>query len=104
MDFENVRKTLMRIIVFCLDSDPSLIPAAARTYGRPHEEDARESVEGIDKDDFKFWSEKQAKRIAVCIEHAFGVEYASEVAVADANVSSLARKILISKELLTSTN
>ncbi|KAG6862958.1 phosphatidylethanolamine N-methyltransferase, partial [Blastosporella zonata] len=55
-----------------------------------------------DPDDFSFWSEKQAKRICAAIQQAFDVEYVPEVVVADANLSALANRILLSKEILTS--
>jgi phosphatidylethanolamine N-methyltransferase len=54
-----------------------------------------------DPDDFRFWSERQAKRIAVCIEQVFDVEYTPAVIMADANVSALAKRILASKEILS---
>jgi len=54
-----------------------------------------------DPDDFRFWSERQAKRICVAIKHAFEVDYSPEVIVADANISALANRILLSKEILT---
>ena len=54
-----------------------------------------------DPDDFTFWEEQQAKRICLAIEQIFGVEYAPEVVVADANLTALANRILLSKEILT---
>ncbi|GLB44428.1 putative catalyzes the first step of the methylation pathway of phosphatidylcholine biosynthesis, the SAM-dependent methylation of phosphatidylethanolamine (PE) to phosphatidylmonomethylethanolamine (PMME) [Lyophyllum shimeji] len=54
-----------------------------------------------DPDDFSFWSEKQAKRICAAILQVFDVEYAPEVVVADANLTALANRILLSKEILT---
>ncbi|KAF5344522.1 hypothetical protein D9757_008147 [Collybiopsis confluens] len=52
-----------------------------------------------DPDDFSFWSENQAKRICSAIKQAFGVDYALEVVVADANLSALANRILLSKQM-----
>lgn len=52
-----------------------------------------------DPDDFSFWSELQAKRICSAIHQAFDVEYAPEVVLADANLSALANRILLSKQL-----
>ncbi|KAJ7630115.1 hypothetical protein DFH06DRAFT_1272697 [Mycena polygramma] len=86
LTFESVRENLMRVVPLCLDSDASLIPSSTttrRTIGTP--------------DDFTFWSEKQARRICSAIRQTFDVEYAPEVVVADANLSALARRILISK-------
>jgi phosphatidylethanolamine N-methyltransferase len=105
MDFPSIREALMRIVVLCLDSDPALIPSAATPSGKALDidEQAGEDRER-QPDDFRFWSEKQAERIALCIKHAFGVEYAPEVVVADANVASLTRKILVSRELLAETH
>lgn len=54
-----------------------------------------------DPDDFSFWSEQQAKRISTAIKQIFGVEYAPEVIVADANLMALANRILVSKEILS---
>ena len=52
-------------------------------------------------DDFSFWSERQAKRISTSIKQIFDVEYAPEVIVADANLMALAKRILVSKEILS---
>lgn len=95
----------MDMIVLCLDSDPSLIPTAAApkstdsTAPSSQESDAG-SQDSRDGDDFRFWSERQAKRIATVIKEAFDVEYAPEVIIGDANVSSLANRILASREIL----
>lgn len=97
MDYESVRSTLSHIVVLCLDSDPSLIPLSASGSASDNE---HSDGSGGDPDDFRFWSEKQAKRIAICIKEAFDVEYAPEIIVADANVASLTRRILVSKDLL----
>ncbi len=93
MDFDSVRQSLQRIVVLCLEGDPTLVPVASLSP------DASQS-DGRDPDDFRFWSEEQARRIALCIKLAFDVEYTPEVVLADANVASLSRKILISRELL----
>ncbi|KIY68946.1 phosphatidylethanolamine N-methyltransferase [Cylindrobasidium torrendii FP15055 ss-10] len=58
------------------------------------------SDDGRDPDDFTFWSEKQAKRIAVAMKQMYGVDYTAEVIVADANLGALARRVLVSKEVL----
>ncbi|EIN05166.1 hypothetical protein PUNSTDRAFT_146058 [Punctularia strigosozonata HHB-11173 SS5] len=101
LDFQNVRSCLMRIVTLCLDSDPSLIPLSCKT-GESRQEDTADSDQEVrDQDDFRFWSERQAKRISSAIKQAFDVEYAPEVIVADANVSSLANRILVSKEILS---
>jgi phosphatidylethanolamine N-methyltransferase len=52
-------------------------------------------------DDFSFWSEQQAKRISTAIKQIFDIEYAPEVIVADANLTALAKRILVSKEILS---
>jgi phosphatidylethanolamine N-methyltransferase len=88
----------MHIVTLCLDSDPSLIPLSCKT---PEMEEDASLSDGRDPDDFRFWSERQAKRICSAIEQAFDVEYAPEVIVADANLSALANRILLSKEILT---
>ena len=84
----------MHIVPLCLDSDPSLIPQSCQ-------DDAAEAEDGRDPDDFRFWSERQAKRISLAIEQAFDVELTPEVIVADANIGALANRILTSKELLS---
>jgi phosphatidylethanolamine N-methyltransferase len=107
MDYNSIREALLRIVVLCLDSDPALIPSASLSSngnGTISEEAGEGEDTAKQPDDFRFWSEKQATRIALCIKHAFGVEYAPEVVVADANVGSLARKILVSKELLAASH
>ena len=94
LDFDSVRESLMHIVPLCLDSDASLIPQSCKGDG------AVESADGRDPDDFRFWSERQAKRISLAIEQAFDVELTPEVVVAHANISALAHRILTSKELL----
>jgi phosphatidylethanolamine N-methyltransferase len=58
-------------------------------------------LDGRDPDDFRFWEERQAKRICTAIKEAFDVEYAPQVVLADANLSALTNRILLSKEILT---
>jgi phosphatidylethanolamine N-methyltransferase len=52
------------------------------------------------EDDFRFWSDRQAKRISYAISQVLSIEFAPEVIMADANVTALTRRILASKELL----
>ncbi|KAJ3867808.1 phospholipid methyltransferase-domain-containing protein [Lentinula novae-zelandiae] len=120
LNFSAVRQTLMRIVPLCLDSDPSLIPLSCKDDktptleqgpsilrveldppGRAADFDSQSDVEerGPDPDDFSFWSELQAKRICSAIKEAFGVEYAPEVVLGDANLSALANRILLSKQM-----
>jgi phosphatidylethanolamine N-methyltransferase len=114
LSFSSVRQTLMRIVPLCLDSDPSLIPLSCKLPEVPRtprpggsSEDAAQqaydSSDDRDPDDFTFWSERQAKRISGAIKQTFDVEYAPEVVVADANLSALAKRILLSKEILDGT-
>jgi len=111
-DLVSVRKSLMRIVPLCLDSDPSLIPLSCKVTETPLKNNARSdttpdptNIETDDDeyraDDFTFWSEQQAKRISAAIEQIFDVEYAPEVIVADANLMALAKRILVSKEILS---
>ena len=87
----------MRVVPLCLDSDPSLIPLSCKL------EEALDGngAEYRDPDDFTFWTEQQAKRICKAIRQVFDVEYAPEVVVADANLTALANRILVSKAILT---
>lgn len=92
----------------CLDSDPSLIPASCKADLYPSEEegssreplDPEQESEDRDPDDFTFWSERQAKRISAAIKQIFDVDYAPEVIVADANLTTLTNRILAYTELL----
>ncbi|KAJ7852958.1 phosphatidylethanolamine N-methyltransferase [Mycena leptocephala] len=106
LTFASVRENLMRVVPLCLDSDPSLIPYSCKTPAMPHtpRPTDTDSPDDRDPDDFAFWSEKQARRICSAIKQTFDVEYAPEVVVADANLSALARRILLSKEILTGTS
>ncbi|KAF7759714.1 hypothetical protein Agabi119p4_11409 [Agaricus bisporus var. burnettii] len=125
LNLSNVRCSLMRIVPLCLDSDPSLIPISCRSTSSlenrcsngssapssitgPGSNDTLHSddseTEDRDPDDFSFWSERQAKRICMAIKQIFDVEYAPEVVVADANLTALANRILLSKEILTTSN
>lgn len=108
LTFSSVRENLMRVVPLCLDSDPSLMPLSCKLALTPRMDGAStaqedDSPDDRDPDDFAFWSEKQARRICGAIKQTFGVEYAPEVVVADANLSALARRILLSKEILTGT-
>jgi len=93
LDFVSVRNCLKRIVPLCLDSDPSLIPASCQQGedGAAVEGDAR------DPDDFRFWTERQAKRISMVIEQIFDVEYVPAVIISDANLTALANRIVVSK-------
>ena len=102
----------MRIVPLCLDSDPSLIPlsckipTASKNNSAPLPASAPSDPietdnEYRDSDDFSFWSEQQAKRISAAIKQIFDIEYAPEVIVADANLTALANRILVSKEILS---
>lgn len=99
IDFPTVRNTLMRVVPLCLDSDPSLIPISCKQAWSMEGDDT--DTEDHDPDDFAFWTERQAKCICISIKQIFDVEYAPEVVVADANVTALANRILVSKSLLT---
>lgn len=54
-----------------------------------------------DPDDFVFESEAQAVRMSKAIREAFDVELTPEVIIADANLSALANRILITRDLLS---
>ncbi|KAJ8519288.1 hypothetical protein ONZ45_g3737 [Pleurotus djamor] len=96
LDFTSVRASLMQIVPLCLDSDPSLIPLSCKS---PQTSEDSEQHGGRDPDDFTFWSERQAKRISSAIKQTFDEDYAPEVIVADANLTALANRILLSKEI-----
>lgn len=97
LDFPSVRECLVHIVPLCLDSDPYLMPLSCGGTQEPADSGSDVSR---DVDDFSFWSERQAKRICSAIEQAFGVEYAPEVVMADANLTALANRILVSKQML----
>lgn len=104
MDFNSVRQTLLRIVPLCLDSDPYLIPLSCKDpadiAASTLTPEAASELEQRDQDDFTFWSERQARRICAAIRQVFDIDYAPDVVVADANITSLANRILVSKELL----
>ncbi|KAJ3509898.1 hypothetical protein NLJ89_g4975 [Agrocybe chaxingu] len=128
VDFTSVRTSLMRVVPLCLDSDPSLIPLSCKAAALSSQDDSlltssssdsppepssanerdpgqantEDNPEDRDPDDFSFWSERQAKRICAAIKEIFDVEYAPEVVVADANLTALANRILLSKRILSS--
>jgi phosphatidylethanolamine N-methyltransferase len=109
----------MHVVPLCLDSDPSLIPLSCKVSNatirdaaqvtsnlqseRPRAERDSDQADR-DPDDFTFWTEKQAKRICTAIKQIFGVEYAPEVVLAAANLTVLANRILVSKQILSSTS
>lgn len=88
---------MLQIINICLEADPSLVPTS-----NVNADAETGSVDGDapSADDFRFWSDKQAKRISKSILEAFGVEYSYDVILADANVTTLTNRILATKELL----
>ncbi|KAN0065669.1 phosphatidylethanolamine N-methyltransferase [Thecaphora frezii] len=55
---------------------------------------------GTDPDDFTIWNLDQAKRIAEAIKMALGVEFSTEVVVAEANVRKLANDVIQGRKLL----
>jgi len=108
----------MHIVPLCLDSDPSLIPLSCKIPKTPSQDsvvplptsdsqsdsvmvESESDHEDRDPDDFSFWSERQAKRICAAIKQIFDVDYVSEVVMADANLTTLANRILLSKEILS---
>ncbi|KAH8988335.1 phosphatidylethanolamine N-methyltransferase [Lactarius akahatsu] len=91
VDFDSVRAALAHVVPLCLDGDPSLIPSSTI---------AGTSDDGGDPDDFRFWSERQAWRIARSVREMFGVEYAPDVVMADANLSALAQRIIASRQII----
>ncbi len=93
VDFDSVRAALAHVVPLCLDGDPSLVPSSTT---------ASTSNDGGDPDDFRFWSERQAWRIARSVREMFGVEYAPDVVMADANLSALAQRIIASRARLRS--
>jgi phosphatidylethanolamine N-methyltransferase len=101
LDFTSVRQCLMHIVTLCLDSDPSLVPLCSKISepGNKVANGDSPEIESRDPDDFRFWSERQAKRICRAIKEALDVDYAPEVVVAHANLSALAHRILLSKKL-----
>ncbi len=97
VDFESVHSALAHVVPLCLDGDPSLIPSSTK-----HQNGTAEDGEnnGGDPDDFRFWSARQAWRIARAVREMFGVEYAPDVVVADANLTALAERIVASRKLM----
>lgn len=93
LDFVPVRNCLKRIVPLCLDSDPSLIPICCQQG----DEAGVMDEDASDADDFRFWSERQAKRISMVIEQIFDVEYVPAVIISDANLTALANRIVVSK-------
>ncbi|PVF99622.1 hypothetical protein CPB86DRAFT_783511 [Serendipita vermifera] len=130
LDFKSIRQWLLKIVILALDSDPSLIPrsqtvssppvstnqrlprvlskesngsSASIATAIPDMPSSRSSTPlhyDIHDDDFRLWSERQAKRISYAISQVLDIDFAPEVIVADANVTALTRRILASKELL----
>ena len=97
LDFASIRSWLLKIVTLALDSDLSLIP---RSSALPGMSAGAADDDCDDNDDFCFWSERQAQRIAHAIQTVLDIEFAPEVIVADANISTLTRRILASKQLL----
>jgi phosphatidylethanolamine N-methyltransferase len=92
LDFDSVRNCLKRIVPLCLDSDPSLIPISCQQG----QDVTAFDTDLRDLDDFRFWSERQARRISTVIKQVFGVEYVPAVIISDANLTALANRIVVS--------
>jgi phosphatidylethanolamine N-methyltransferase len=86
----------MYMVPLCLDLDPLLIPFSCQEDGM----ELPDIDKSRDPDDFRFWSERQAKRICIAIKYAFDLDYSPDVIVADANITALANRILLSKEII----
>ncbi|KAN0113521.1 Phospholipid methyltransferase domain containing protein [Russula decolorans] len=98
VDFESVRSALAHVVPLCLDGDLSLIPSSTKHKMNGTADDKEDN--GGDPDDFRFWSARQAWRIARAVREIFGVEYAPDVVVADANLTALAARIVASRKLM----
>jgi phosphatidylethanolamine N-methyltransferase len=98
VDFDSVRSTLAHVVPLCLDGDPSLIPSSTKHKMNGTAGDSED--DGGDPDDFRFWSARQAWRIARAVREMFGVEYAPDIVVADANLTALAERIVASRKLM----
>lgn len=91
-------------------SPPSPVPPISSSdHGTPHSSSAHSFTSSNDPDyaggdgdgdDFVIMTESQAKRIAHLAEMAFGVELSPDVVVAEANVGSLARRIVGARSLI----
>jgi len=100
IDLESVRAALAHVVTLCLDGDPSLIPSStAAGAGDGNGAGGDDVDDSRDPDDFRFWSARQAWRIARVVREMFGVEYAPDVVVADANLTALAERIVASLKL-----
>lgn len=122
LDFHSIRLWLLKIVTLALDSDPELIPQSRISYSTNEASSCAHNLNSSSssiatttqansgnsgstsynpyEDDFRFWSERQAKRISYAISLVLGIEFAQDVILADANVTALTRRILASKELL----
>jgi phosphatidylethanolamine N-methyltransferase len=97
VDFESARAALAHVVPLCLDGDPSLIPSSTCSSMDGSQTGGED---GGDPDDFRFWSERQAWRIARVVQEMFGIEYAPDVVMADANLSALAQRIVASRKIV----
>lgn len=101
-----VQAALLSIVVLSLDLDPKLVPRAGirlipeldRCVKNDFETESHNDADK-DPDDFVIMDEGQAKRIACLSEQTFGVDLSTDVVIADANVATLARRILGARSL-----
>lgn len=127
VNFTSVKSSLSHIVTLALDSDPSLVPISCKAMAKAADtsspdntrdtananiERSTEAAHGDgsitpteedgmrDPDDFRFWSESQAVRISKAIKEAFEADLTPEVIIADANLSALANRILVARDLL----
>ncbi|KAI5475724.1 phosphatidylethanolamine N-methyltransferase [Pseudohyphozyma bogoriensis] len=112
-DPAEVYSTLTSIVAQTLAFEPTAIPAAARhlvpatmrsnlsSLSLSNEDvDEDSSTSLSDPDDFVIYSSAEAERISYAIQVAFGVDLASEVVLAAANVAKLVKPQLFPDELV----
>lgn len=128
--FAEVHQALSKIVAFALDTPPLSAssdtsgsasasdathmgkhgdgdegsPEGAKSTGNPSahvDDDDDEALAGTDPDDFTIWDVHQAKRIATGIHACFGLEFTTEVIVAEANVGKLAQDIVEARQVLS---
>ncbi|WFD34380.1 phosphatidylethanolamine N-methyltransferase [Malassezia cuniculi] len=83
--YDKAYQALSRITSFALADE---VPADA------------EAPASADRDDLALWSHDQVRHITDAIRSTFGVDFAPDIVLADANVAALARHVVQARELL----
>jgi phosphatidylethanolamine N-methyltransferase len=97
--YDETHTLLARIVRLALNSSHAYLPRTQS--GKPEAQGVPDGKSSdSDPDNFTIWDVRQAQRIAKGIYYTFGIEFTSEVVVAEANVRKLATDVVQARQVL----